>query len=61
MRIAINTRLLLKGKMDGIGWFTYETARCMVSAHPEHTFYFLFDRRPAPEFIFASNVVPVVL
>lgn len=61
MRIAINTRLLLKGKMDGIGWFTYETARCMVIAHPEHTFYFLFDRRPAPEFIFASNVVPVVL
>ncbi len=61
MRIAINTRLLLKGKMDGIGWFTAETARRMVLAHPEHTFYFFFDRKPAPEFIFAPNVVPVVL
>ena len=61
MRIAINTRLLLKGKMDGIGWFTAETAHHMVLAHPEHTFYFFFDRRPDPEFIFASNVVPVVL
>ena len=61
MRIAINTRLLLKGKMDGIGWFTYETTRRIVAEHPEHTFYLLFDRKPAPEFIFADNVVPVVL
>ena len=44
MRIAINTRLLVKGKMDGIGWFTYETTRRIVEAHPEHTFYLLFDR-----------------
>lgn len=61
MRIAINTRLLLKGKMDGIGWFTAETVRRIVTAHPEHTFYFFFDRRPDPDFIFAPNVVPVVL
>lgn len=61
MRIAINTRLLVQGKMDGIGWFTYETTRRMVSAHPEHTFYLLFDRRPSPEFVFADNAVPVVL
>ena len=61
MRIAVNTRLLLKGKMDGIGWFTAESMRRIVCSHPEHTFYFLFDRKPDPEFIFASNVVPVVL
>lgn len=61
MRIAINTRLLVKGKMDGIGWFTYETTRRIVEAHPEHTFYLLFDRRPSTEFLFASNAVPVVL
>lgn len=61
MRIAVNTRLLLKGKMDGIGWFTAETASRMVKAHPEHTFYFFFDRKPDPDFLFASNVVPVVL
>lgn len=61
MRIAINTRLLLKGKMDGIGWFTYETARRIVASHPEHEFYFFFDRKPDPEFLFAANVKPVVL
>ena len=61
MRIAINTRLLLKGKMDGIGWFTYETTRRIVAAHPEHTFYLLFDRKPDVIFLFADNVVPVVL
>lgn len=61
MNIAINTRLLLKGKMDGIGWFTAETARHMVLAHPEHRFFFFFDRKPAPEFLFADNVTPVVL
>ncbi len=61
MRIAINTRLLLRGKMDGIGWFTYETARRIVARHPEHEFYFLFDRRPAAEFLFGPNVHAVVL
>ena len=61
MRIAINTRLLLKGKMDGIGWFTYETARRIVASYPEHEFYFFFDRKPDPEFLFAANVKPVVL
>ena len=61
MRIAINTRLLIHNKMDGIGWFTAETARRMVTAHPEHRFFFFFDRKPSPEFLFANNVTPVVL
>lgn len=61
MRIAINTRLLVPGKMDGIGWFTYETTRRIVAAHPEHTFYLLFDRKPAPQFTFNDNAIPVVL
>ena len=61
MRIGVNTRLLLAGKMDGIGWFTAETIRRIVLAHPEHDFYFFFDRRPDPGFIYASNVHPVVL
>lgn len=61
MRIAINTRLLLKGKMDGIGWFTAETTRRMVASHPEHQFFFFFDRKPDEEFVFGPNVTPVVL
>lgn len=61
MNIAINTRLLLPGKMDGIGWFTYETTRRMVLAHPEHRFFLLFDRRPSEEYRFADNVTMVTL
>ncbi len=61
MRIAINTRLLIKGKMDGIGWFTFETTRRIVKAHPEHTFYLLFDRQPDSSFLFSDNAVPLVL
>ncbi len=61
MIIAVNTRLLMPGKLDGIGWFTYETLRRIVKAHPEHTFYFIFDRPYQQEVIFSDNVVPVVL
>lgn len=61
MRIAINTRLLIHNKMDGIGWFTAETAHRMVTSHPEHQFFFFFDRKPSKEFLFADNVTPVVL
>ena len=61
MRIAINTRLLVRGKMDGIGWFTYETTRRIVKNHPEHTFYLLFDRQPDSMFLFGDNAIPVVL
>lgn len=61
MRIAVNTRLLLKGKMDGIGWFTAETVRRMAVRHPEHQFFFFFDRKPDPEFIYGPNVTPIVL
>ena len=63
MRIAINTRLLVRGKMDGIGWFTFETVRRIVEAHPEHTFFLLFDRKPDPMFRLGhcANAVPLVL
>ena len=46
MKIAVNTRLLLKNKLEGIGWVAYETLRRMVKDHPEVEFYFLFDREP---------------
>lgn len=61
MRIAINTRFLLKSKMEGFGWFTYETVKRIVINHPEHDFFFFFDRPFDPKFIFAKNVTPVVL
>jgi glycosyltransferase involved in cell wall biosynthesis len=61
MRIAVNTRFLLKGKLEGIGWFTYETIKRMVMEHPEHEFIFLFDRPYSSEYIFANNITPVIV
>jgi glycosyltransferase involved in cell wall biosynthesis len=61
LKIAVNTRLLLPDKLEGIGWFTFETLRRIVASHPEVKFYFLFDRSPDPSFIFGPNVEAVVL
>jgi glycosyltransferase involved in cell wall biosynthesis len=61
VRIAVNTRLLLKDKLEGLGRFTHETLKLMVAQHPEHEFYFLFDRPFDESFIYASNVIPVVV
>jgi len=59
--IAVNTRLLMPGKLDGIGWFTFETLKRLTRNHPEVRFLFLFDRKYSPEVIFGDNVTPVVL
>lgn len=61
MIIVVNTRLLIKNKLEGIGWFTYETLSRITQNHPEHTFYFLFDRPYHPDFVFGPNVTPIVL
>jgi glycosyltransferase involved in cell wall biosynthesis len=61
MKIIVNTRLLLPGKLSGIGWFTYHTVKRIVEKHPEHQFIFLFDRKFDEQFIFGSNVIPEVI
>jgi glycosyltransferase involved in cell wall biosynthesis len=60
MIIAVNTRFLL-GELEGYGYFIHELFRVLVRKHPEHQFYFLFDRPFNEEFIFSSNVHPVVV
>lgn len=61
MIIAVNCRLLQKGRLEGIGWFTYENLKRITRDHPEHQFVFIFDRHFDPEFLFADNVRGVVL
>jgi glycosyltransferase involved in cell wall biosynthesis len=61
VRIAVNTRLLLKGKLEGLGRFTDETLKLLVAQHPEHEFFFLFDRPFDSSFLYADNVTPVVV
>ena len=61
MIIAVNTRLLLKNRLEGIGWFTYETLKRITVKHPEHRFVFIFDRPFDQQFVFSDNVIPVVV
>ena len=60
MVIAVNCRLLLMNRLEGIGWFTYQTLKRITVNHPEHRFIFIFDRPYDPSFIFSDNITPVV-
>jgi glycosyltransferase involved in cell wall biosynthesis len=61
MEIVVNTRLLINNKLEGIGWFTYETLKRITNEHPEHHFIFLFDRDFDEDLIFADNITPLIL
>lgn len=61
MRIAINTRLLISGKMEGIGWYTFEVVKRMIADHPKDEFILFFDRKPSAEFNFGPNAKQVIL
>src|SRR5665647_962944 len=61
LKIAVNTRLLLPGKLEGIGWFSCETLQRICRQHPEHEFFFIFDRDFDERFLFASNITPIIL
>lgn len=58
MKIVVNTRVLRKNQMDGIGWFAFNTLQYIVRQNPQIEFHFLFDSGIAPEFLFGPNVVP---
>lgn len=61
MKIAVNARMLLKGRMEGICRYIHETTKRMVKNHPDDEFIFLFDRPFHPSFIYGPNVTPVVV
>lgn len=61
MNIAINTRVLLKNRIEGVCRYILETTRRMVESNPDDTFYFIFDRLYDEDFIFGPNVIPLVV
>lgn len=56
MKIAVNTRLLVPDKMDGIGRFTFETIQVLAKKNPSIEFHCLFDRKTPSSFAFPENV-----
>ena len=60
-KIAVNTRFLIEGKLEGIGLFTHEVMRRVVQLLHQHEFVFFFDRPPAEQFLYAKNVNGIIL
>ena len=61
MKIIVNTRLLIKNRLEGIGVFTAETLKIITKNNPEIEFIFLFDRKFDQQFIFEENVKGIVV
>lgn len=61
MTIAVNTRLLLKNRLEGIGWFSYQTLKHITQKHKDTHFVFLFDRPFDDEFVFSDNITPLFI
>ncbi|MES2882373.1 MAG: glycosyltransferase family 1 protein [Bacteroidota bacterium] len=61
MIVAVNTRFLLGGELEGYGYFIKEVFSAIASHHPQHQFYFLFDRPCSIEFVFGKNVTPIII
>ncbi len=59
--VAVNTRFLLKGGLEGIGRYTFEILNRMVRNHPDVRFSFFFDRPFDQKFVLSENVKPFVL
>jgi glycosyltransferase involved in cell wall biosynthesis len=61
MKIAVNARLLVKNKLTGAGWFSYQTLKRITQENLYDEFIFFFDRKIESEFVFAPNVRAVRL
>ncbi|MCE3007372.1 MAG: glycosyltransferase family 4 protein [Bacteroidetes bacterium] len=61
MEIAVNTRFLLPGRIEGLGRFSHEVLRRMVQQQPDVVFHFFFDRPYDADYLYGPNVVPHVL
>lgn len=61
MRILVNARFLLPGKLEGIGLYTYEIIRHLVNIHPGYKFILCVDSTSSRVYDFGSNVSYQVL
>lgn len=61
MKIAVNTRLLLADRLEGIGWFSFQTLKRITKNHPDVHFIYLFDRDFDESFITSTNITPLII
>ena len=56
MHVAVNTRFLIPGKMEGFGVYTDEIMKRMTVDNPGDSFTFYFDRKFDSRYKYAENV-----
>jgi hypothetical protein len=61
MRIAVNTRFLLKNNLEGYGYYIHELMQRITQTHTQHEFLFVFDLLFDAAFIYGKNVTAKVL
>ncbi len=61
MTIAVNTRFLLPGKLEGIGRYTYEVCRRLPELFPDDDLVFLFDRPYDSRFVTGPRTRAIVV
>ncbi len=55
LRIAVNTRWLVAGKLEGTGWYTFRFLEELIARHPNVEWHLIFDRSPGEEFTFSTS------
>jgi glycosyltransferase involved in cell wall biosynthesis len=50
MRIAVNCRFLLPGRLEGLGRYTWEVLTRMMAVHPDAQWHLIFDRPAAARY-----------
>ena len=61
MIIAVNTRFLIQGTLEGYGHFLQEILQRITLSHPEHQFLFIFDRPYANGYNWPPNIRSIIV
>ncbi len=60
MNIGINARHLIEGKLEGIGWYSFEILKRIVLLRPNDHFYFYYDRN-TKSLIKGKNITNIIV
>jgi glycosyltransferase involved in cell wall biosynthesis len=60
-QIVVNTRLLVPGKLEGMGRFAHETLQRLTADMKDAHFHFVFDREFDEQFVYGPNITPHVI
>lgn len=55
LRIGVNVRWLISGRLEGTGWYTFRILEQLLQAHPEVEWHLFFDRTPGEDFRFSDS------